>query len=182
MASYNSNLNAVKKHLDSDERIIYSCIGGFEREINGKKMTINNGIMLVTEARVVVFCKKLIGYIIESFPIENISSIRSSVGLLGWREITLRLSGSGHEVRLNKIQTIRGLHDSPDSTETRFAPDQLVDYVRNRMGASPDSELSAKDVNIDLTEQIRKLAELRDAGILDEEEYAAKKSELLSRI
>jgi len=30
--------------------------------------------------------------------------------------------------------------------------------------------------------QLRKLGELRDAGILTEEEFAAKKSEILSRI
>ena len=34
----------------------------------------------------------------------------------------------------------------------------------------------------DLTDQIRKLGELRDAGILTEEEFQAKKAQLLDRM
>ena len=34
----------------------------------------------------------------------------------------------------------------------------------------------------DVTDQLRKLGELRDAGIVTEEEFAAKKAELLSRL
>ncbi|HBS08098.1 MAG TPA: hypothetical protein DEA69_04760 [Microbacterium sp.] len=35
---------------------------------------------------------------------------------------------------------------------------------------------------VDVTEQLRKLASLRDAGILSEEEFALKKTELLGRL
>lgn len=40
----------------------------------------------------------------------------------------------------------------------------------------------ASEVSDFILDQIRKLAELRDGGILTEEEFAAKKSELLARL
>lgn len=44
----------------------------------------------------------------------------------------------------------------------------------------PDAEVSSSQT--DITEQIRKLGELRDSGILTEEEFQAKKKELLSKM
>lgn len=47
---------------------------------------------------------------------------------------------------------------------------------------SPAAAGSTTEGKPDVTEQLMKLASLRDAGVLTEEEFAAKKAELLSRI
>jgi hypothetical protein len=49
-------------------------------------------------------------------------------------------------------------------------------------GPPAQPELSASPVAGDAIEQIRRLAELRDAGVLTEQEFAAKKDELLKRV
>jgi len=47
--------------------------------------------------------------------------------------------------------------------------------------APPTPQQPAPD-SPDVTEQIRKLAELRDQGILTDEEFQSKKKELLSKL
>lgn len=56
--------------------------------------------------------------------------------------------------------------------------------ARERHGLPAVSELaeSIGPMSVDIPEQIKKLAELRDGGILTPEEFGAKKSELLSRM
>lgn len=45
------------------------------------------------------------------------------------------------------------------------------------------SQVSAQNINVqDIPEQIKKLAELKDAGILTEDEFNSKKSELLEKM
>ena len=63
---------------------------------------------------------------------------------------------------------------------------EIGDYVRTR-AASP-SEVTGPAIATDVPssgdamEQLRKLGELRDAGVLTPEEFDAKKTELLSRL
>jgi ATP-dependent Zn protease len=49
-------------------------------------------------------------------------------------------------------------------------------------GARPPPAAAEQPVTVDIPDQIRKLAELRDEGILTPEEFAAKKAELLKRM
>ncbi|GAA3862712.1 hypothetical protein GCM10022381_03550 [Leifsonia kafniensis] len=61
----------------------------------------------------------------------------------------------------------------------------IVALARRQAPVGPaapvDSALSA-GASVDPVEQIRKLAELRDQGLLSEEEFQAKRTELLGRI
>jgi len=67
-------------------------------------------------------------------------------------------------------------------------PDGLVALVREKMSSrSAPSQLGAplpppSRVESDIPEQIKRLAELRDSGILSEAEFTAKKQELLARM
>lgn len=58
--------------------------------------------------------------------------------------------------------------------------------VMNDMGGEFGKEAAAKRMAEMMTEmtfdQIRKLAELHDAGILTDEEFTAKKTEILARV
>jgi hypothetical protein len=49
-------------------------------------------------------------------------------------------------------------------------------------GARPPPAAAEQPVTVDIPDQIRKLAQLRDEGILTPEEFAAKKAELLKRM
>ncbi len=71
---------------------------------------------------------------------------------------------------------------------------ELIDHVRNIGARDLFIKPGAQQVQVvdgpaptpasvpDIPEQIAKLAALRDAGALSEEEFAAKKTELLSRL
>lgn len=70
-------------------------------------------------------------------------------------------------------------------TVTDKAFDLVSGIVKERWPSKaqqqPTAEASAAP-HVDITDQLLKLASLRDAGILTDEEFAAKKSELLARI
>jgi len=61
---------------------------------------------------------------------------------------------------------------------------QVAGLIQDRRSAANEHAVAAleADSNTDLTEQIVKLAALRDQGILTEAEFAAKKTELLGRL
>ena len=63
--------------------------------------------------------------------------------------------------------------------------DLVHDLVKDRFPSKPQApqEITAPPaVQVDVTEQLHKLASLRDAGILTDEEFATKKAELLARL
>lgn len=159
MAGYNSNLKAVQEHLDEGETIIESCFGAYECKSMGQD-TVRNGIFLVTEKRVVHFGKKLMGYDMESFPLSKVAAIEMSKGLMG-KSISMKMSGNDANVKwINKGN-----------------PEGVVSYVRENMG-----ETAAAPVAFDIPSQIQKLASLKDAGILTEDEFTTKKAELLAKM
>lgn len=63
--------------------------------------------------------------------------------------------------------------------------DLVADLVKDRLPARAQIAKDPADaprVQVDVTEQLHKLASLRDAGILTDEEFAMKKAELLARL
>ena len=166
MAGYESNLNAVSSHLDAGENIIASCFGAYETKVMGQD-SVRNGVFIATEKRIIFFSKKLFGYDLESFPLSKIAAIEMSKGMMG-KSITLKMSGNESKMKwINKGE-----------------PETLVNYVREHMGehrnpSEPTQPMAQVD---DIPGQIQKLASLRDAGILTEEEFQSKKTELLSKM
>lgn len=63
--------------------------------------------------------------------------------------------------------------------------DLVSGLVKDRFSSGAKTSTDAPVTHapqVDVTEQLRKLASLRDAGILSEEEFALKKTELLGRL
>ena len=163
MAGYNSNLKAVASHLDEGESNLASCFGAYETKIMGQD-SVRNGVFLATEKRVVFFAKKLVGYDLESFPLSKVSAIEMSKGLMG-KSIALKMSGNDAKIKwINKGD-----------------PEALVNFVREHMGEQSAAPVAAPPAH-DIPSQIQKLAGLRDAGILTEEEFTTKKAELLAKM
>jgi hypothetical protein len=161
MAGYRKNLAVVEEHLDQGETIKQSCYGLFDTKMLGQDSG-NSGIFLVTEKRAMLFGKKLFGYDMESFPLSKITAIEMSKGMLG-KKITLKMSGNSVEMKM--------INDGD--------PDALVNYIRENMGETAAPALAPAE---DIPAQIQKLAALRDQGILTEEEFTSKKSELLAKM
>lgn len=148
-------------HLEEGEQILAAVSGTYETKMFGQD-TIKTGVFLATDRRLVMYAPRFTGYDMEVFPYDNISSIESGKGLMGSH---IAFFTSGNKVKMKWIQ-------SPD-----FAT--FVELVKGRIGKRTPV---TQEASLDIPDQIRKLSELKDSGILTEEEFTAKKTELLGKI
>lgn len=150
-------LNEAKSHLESNEEVIDYVVGYFKSSLMGNDFP-RKGIFLATESNLFFYGKKTFGYKTESFPYSNISSMET--GKFGeGHSITLFASG-------NKVEII-GV-TSPNVQE-------FISFLKGKIGKKNES----KAQNISVADELKKFADLRDAGILTDEEFEAKKKQLL---
>ena len=107
----------------------------------------------------------------------------------------------GDLISLKKVGRYIKAFDEKDNDVTKFISSEVRrnafdrgEYLKVHMYVTPPDNFvhslifrphpvpTQKNAAIDLTEQIKKLSELRDEGILTEEEFQTKKKELLDRI
>lgn len=150
-----------QKHLKLGEAIT-TWGEGYIGEMMGKgKDQQHNGILLVTPDRVVFYRKAFLGEVIESIPLKSITSIE-------------RKSVLGHH-------TVQ-LHTSHDALafKTFKKPDEESLIAAIEAGRSTVPAPTPKmDNHLDA---IRKLGELRATGLLTEDEFQTKKTELLAKL
>lgn len=166
MASYEKNLLGIKEHLKNGETIIASVMGAYESKILGSD-TVKNGILVVTENRVVFYGKKLFnGYDMESFPLSNISSIEKSKGFMG-SSITVYTSGNSFKLKwINKGDI-----------------EKFSEYINSKIGKPIETKIVATLDTItkdDKFDKLNKLAELKKNGIITDEEFEQEKKKILS--
>lgn len=124
------------------------------------------GILVATNKRLVFVDKGLIyGLRVEDFPYDKVSSIQYKTGLL-FGELTIFSSGNKADIQQIEKKQVR----------------DFCDYVRARITdvkehASSPSE--GQKTSLDLADQIKKLADLKNQGLLTEDEFNAKKKQLL---
>ena len=94
----------------------------------------------------------------------SISSIEMSKGLMG-HKITFFASGNRATVKWIQDKDIQ----------------KFINEVKNRIGKKEEVEVIS-EVTADIPTQIKKLSELKDQGILSEEEFETKKKELLAKL
>ena len=161
MASIQKNLEAIKEHLDEGETVLHYCNGLIETTMLGQDSK-QGGIFAATQSRAILFGKKMFGYDMESFPMSKISAIEMSKGLIG-KKINLKMSGN--TAKMTMI--------------SQGDPEGFVAYIRENMGEKAAPAAAPAD---DIPAQIQKLAALKEQGILTEDEFAAKKAELLAKM
>jgi hypothetical protein len=157
MANLNKLLTQLKAHLDEDEKVTHAVLGAYEAKVMGSD-SVRNGILAATEHRLVFYAKKMTGYELEVFPYSTISSIEMGKNITGYY---MRFFASGNKVSIKWIR-------DPELAE-------FVSFVKNRLG----HKASAPTASHDPMEQLKKLAELKDAGIITAAEFDAKKKKLL---
>jgi nucleoid DNA-binding protein len=164
MANKEKLLTLVQSHLSEGESVDLSVFGAYETKIMGSD-SVRNGVLLCTNKRLMFFAKKMTGFDLESFPYENISSFERSKNLMGG---VLRFMASGNTVSMKWIS-------DPEL-------DEFTTLVQSRMGKNPSTQSVASSPAADIPEKIQQLANLRDQGILTEEEFQTKKTELLAQM
>jgi Bacterial PH domain/Short C-terminal domain len=128
------------------------------------------GLVVLTDRRLLFVQDGMLSKTTEDFPIDKVSSVQWTSGLvLG--QITIFASGNKSEIKnVNK----------DDGKE-------IVDKIRHRLSApAPAPALASAPPPMhtpaDPMEQLKKLGELRDAGVVTDAEFEAKKADLLSRM
>jgi Bacterial PH domain/Short C-terminal domain len=153
-------LKKLTEHLWHDEQV---------REMTAGNYGGGQGLMVLTDRRLMFIKEGVMKRTSEDFPLDKLSSAQWSSGMATGK-ITLFASGNKAEITgVNKTDGKR-----------------IVDILRARLSAAPTPTAPAATSegggSTDPVEQIRGLAELRDAGILSNEEFEAKKTEILGRM
>jgi predicted secreted protein len=171
LAKLDKLLENAREHLSEGEEVLATVMGAYETKIAGNE-TVRTGIFTATNKRLLFYAKKMLGYDLESFPYDHISSFEMSKGPMGHK---MSFFASGNKVTMKWI--------------TKGDIPTFTDAVRSRMGKvsaaidvaeAPAASESATQP--DVADQLRTLASLRDEGILTEDEFQAKKADLLAKL
>lgn len=129
----------------------------------------NEGLIVATDRRVLFIDEGLVRSHREDFTYERISSIQCSTGML-YGKLTIFASGNKAEL---------------DNILPKQQANALADHIRGNLAPGPSSQ-SPMPVTAtsepDVYEKLRKIGELRDAGVLTPDEFEAKKASLLNEM
>lgn len=156
-------LKGIEELLE-DEEIIDAILGLGE----GRSSLGNNrkriGVLVLTSKRLIFYYKKTItGHGSEDYPLDKINSINFVTGLLAG---SVKIHSSGNSLEVDMI---------PKSEDV----EAFVKTVKSYIPGYKKESSSVSNDNLDIADQISKFAELRDKGILTEEEFAIQKRKLL---
>jgi len=127
-----------------------------------------NGILVATNKRLIFIDKSLLGKLrVEDFPYDKISSIQYQAG---WIYGNITIYSSGNKAKIGNI----------DKKQTG----NFAEYIRARISGSkehasaptPHTAVSSDDV----ISKLEKLANLKERGILSEEEFLEQKKKILN--
>lgn len=168
MANAEKNLQHLQAHLEVGEEVESFVEGTYEAKLMGSE-TVRKGVLVATDRRLLFFGKKMTGYDLESFPYGNISSLEQGKNMLGG---TLRFFASGNTVSMKWIDV------------SKHNLGNFMTLVQSHMNRAKSNTAPPHDAGSepDVMDQLKKLGELRDAGIVSDDEFEAKKRELLSRL
>jgi hypothetical protein len=163
-----------KKHIGTfrqdklmPEETIEAQLDGWLDKPSGQGGVIrHNGQFVLTNKQACFYSKAPFEEIFETIPLSKITSVETS-SLMGYRVLRLHTAHDDLEFK---------------TLEPKAFFDKLLAHLerlRNQpAGGSVAPAASAESI----TDQIKKLGELRDAGFLTNDEFNAKKAELLARL
>lgn len=111
----NKLLDEAKSQLSSNEKLVTYVYGQYETKEFGFK-TYKYAILLATNKRIVAFSKQSGGYTSESLNIDQISSVKSSKGFMGYK-VSLTSLDTKTQVNFTSITDIN--------------IENLLNYIRN---------------------------------------------------
>lgn len=154
-------IKRLPRHLWENETVELMTTGMYGKGI---------GLVVLTDRRLLFVHEGVMSQSSEDFPMDKVSSVEWRSGLVQG-EIVIFASGNKTEIK----------------SVAKDDGKQIVDTIRHRISAPSDGLPSARPSSetstaaADPIEQLRKLGELRDAGVLTPEEFEAKKADLLKR-
>lgn len=190
MPFFKKEAEAAEKYLDVDEKVILCLDGNFciSYPDPTKKISLY-GITLVTNKRVFIYYKPKKEGLIDEMLLGEITDIKVFSPSLYDDHIQVYSADKIYDFPIRTKQ--KGLVISiAQSKQAAFAKIyRAFLFARNPNGFGepevPKPEVPKSEntsVSSDIPEQIEKLSALKDKGIISEEEFQSKKTELLSRL
>lgn len=178
MAKIDKLLEQAKPHLEPNEEVLAAVQGEYETSILGSD-TVRTSVLIATQNRVVVYAKKMGGYDLESFDYRSISSFEQGKNMMGHN---ITFFASGNKAHIKWISDLSAMQE-------------FVSIVKGHLGANaaaagppppppapvPSTSPGSED-RASIIESIKQLGELHASGILSDDEFTSKKSELLARL
>lgn len=153
---HRKELKGLPERLDEGEDVI---------TLAGGTVGSKNGIIAVTDRRVLFYEKGMMRSHEEEFSYARISSIESSSGMMSGK---LRIFASGNKAEITNV--------IPKSSVQ-----EIVDIVRARISGAGNAAPPVAPAGDDRSpgERLRQLQELKDDGLISEEEFAQRRATLL---
>lgn len=164
-------VEAKSRVIDPDEELFCVIKGRLTRGVRkrGEKGEYAKGLLFLTDKRVIFYVKQLLFGRYEElvFPYEQINSVYSKKGIMGDRVDIAAIS---------------------DAVTIEYIPKGdgkiVVGKIREMMDTAKKPQIIVQSTapTVDIPDQIEKLANLKDKGVLSEEEFERKKTELLEKL
>ncbi len=157
-----SEIKELPNLLSPEEKLL-GILEGMLKKVHSRDIN-GNGIVILTNKRVIFFRKSIIGTVTkEEIPISKISSASFRKGILS---SSIAIITSGNEAVVEHC----------DKTVANRFIDEVQKQISN-LDSPPAAALNPSSSNID---QLEKLFEMKLKGILTEEEFLAQKAKLLN--
>jgi hypothetical protein len=161
----------VQNTLKKDETVLDVTIGFIGEMMGEKEDRQYNGVLICTNQRVVFHSKGWFSEVNRSIPLEKVSSIDLDKGLL-FQSIKIHTSNDGIYVRSAlKFEELQRFQKNIE--EARDAKNlNSEENLQNNNSLAEDDPIA----------KIKKLSELKEQGIISDEEFNQKKKELMDQI
>lgn len=160
-----NNIRRAEEQLGSDEIVLYIAPTNAVIYTGLSKKKVS-GVVVITNKRVFLYSKILFSVTIESFNMKDLNSIDSSSNGLTGSTIKLHTNTKSMEILVSYKASIA---------------EKIIKLLDTTMNEAKNNN-GNKNTSVDSIEQIRKLSELKDQGILTQEEFEKKKQDLLGKI
>ena len=157
-------VQALPDILEDGELPLAITSGSYEGT-NSRSASI--GVLVATDRRAVFVDKGMLGSLtVEDFPYSAIQSVEASTGMaLG--SIVIKSAGGSEKISgINKGST----HELANLIRSKAREFQATSAMATATAVAPP---------VSTADELLKLAQLRDAGVLTDEEFAAQKAKLL---
>ena len=154
-----------QSHLNPEEKVVAWGEGYIGEMMGSGDKSQHNGVLIVTNERAAFYRKGILGEILETIPLKKITSLERK-SMMGHRTIRMHTSHDQLEFKTfekNKEQELVGAIESGrEEPKPELKPHAL-----------PKS---------DPMDALKKLGELKELGVITEEEFQEKKVVLLEKL
>lgn len=172
---FKKNYERIEKYLSGDEEVLYARNGNvrmdFSGELKESGFSIKDKspvIFMITNKRLLIYFKVLFEEKLEQVPISEIRTFDFK-----------RNSMTTSVFRITSLTKTVDIDLTCQAKEVEYLNGVLEMAInKNKVGSTEVIDRGSEDT----IETIKKLAELKENGILTEEEFQQKKTELLSNI